>query len=86
MICVICNKIVSFHAPAWERIRISLTGRSRYLSSHSTRTASFLDCRGFHVCDYAAANRTYAGYYGPLLRGRRERAMPATPTRESHVL
>jgi len=44
-------------------------GRSRYLSIHSTRTASFydadgiaLDSRGFHVCDYAAANRTYAGY------------------------
>ncbi len=43
-------------------------GRSRYLSSYSTRTASCydadgsaLDCRGFHVCDYAAANRTYAG-------------------------
>ena len=43
-------------------------GRSRYVSSHSTRTASFydadgsaLDSRGFHVCDYAAANRTYAG-------------------------
>ena len=43
-------------------------GRSRYLSIHSTRTASCydadgiaLDSRGFHVCDYAAANRTYVG-------------------------
>ena len=58
-------------------------GRSRYLSSHSTRTASCydadgsaLDSRGFHVCDYAAANRTYAGY------GRIE---PSTPIKTGYL-
>jgi hypothetical protein len=40
----------------------------RAVAFHSTRTASFydadgiaLDSREFHVCDYATANRTYAG-------------------------
>ena len=51
-------------------------GRSHYLSSHSTRAALFydadgiaLDSRGFHVCDYAAANRTYAGYLQAAILG-----------------
>ena len=68
------------HAPAWECIRCSLMGRSRYLSSHSTRTASCydadgiaLDSRGLHVCDYAAANRTYAGSWMRTSHESRER-------------